>query len=93
MQRQIAQKMSCVLDGRDIGSYVLPNADYKFYIEAGLEQAIAATKTYSATVVMLWLIALKAAQNKHIDIGNETKEAVAEIRKGTRLFQHPQLCG
>ncbi len=49
-------------------------ADYKFYIEAGLEQAIAATKTYSATVVMLWLIAVKAAQNKHLDIGEETKD-------------------
>ena len=34
MQRKIASEMSCVLDGRDIGSYVLPNADYKFYITA-----------------------------------------------------------
>jgi len=34
MQRKIASKMSCVLDGRDIGSYVIPNADYKFFITA-----------------------------------------------------------
>ena len=34
MQREIAAEMSCVLDGRDIGSYVLPNADFKFYITA-----------------------------------------------------------
>ena len=34
MQRKIAGNMSCVLDGRDIGSYVLPNADFKFYISA-----------------------------------------------------------
>ena len=34
MQRKIASQMSCVLDGRDIGSYVLPNADFKFYITA-----------------------------------------------------------
>lgn len=34
MQREIASEMSCVLDGRDIGSYVLPNADFKFYITA-----------------------------------------------------------
>ena len=34
MQREIAAKMSCVLDGRDIGSYVLPNAEFKFYITA-----------------------------------------------------------
>ena len=37
MQREIAGKTSCVLDGRDIGSYVLPDADYKFYITASVE--------------------------------------------------------
>ena len=37
MQREIASKTSCVLDGRDIGSYVLPNAKYKFYITASVE--------------------------------------------------------
>ena len=34
MQREIAKKMSCVLDGRDIGTAVLPNADFKFYVTA-----------------------------------------------------------
>jgi cytidylate kinase len=34
LQRQIAQKMSCVLDGRDIGTVVLPKAKYKFFITA-----------------------------------------------------------
>ena len=34
MQREIAKSMSCVLDGRDIGSTVLPNAKFKFYITA-----------------------------------------------------------
>ncbi len=37
MQRKIASQMSCVLDGRDIGSFVLPNAEYKFYITASVE--------------------------------------------------------
>lgn len=37
MQRKIASQMSCVLDGRDIGSYVLPNAEYKFYITASVK--------------------------------------------------------
>ena len=37
MQRNIASEMSCVLDGRDIGSYVLPNADFKFYITASVD--------------------------------------------------------
>lgn len=34
MQREIAGRMSCVLDGRDVGSYVLPHADFKFYVTA-----------------------------------------------------------
>ena len=34
MQREIAKGTSCVLDGRDIGSVVLPNAKYKFFITA-----------------------------------------------------------
>ena len=34
MQRQIGESMSCVLDGRDIGSTVLPNAKFKFFITA-----------------------------------------------------------
>lgn len=37
MQRKIAETTSCVLDGRDIGSYVLPDADYKFFITARVD--------------------------------------------------------
>jgi len=37
MQRELADKYDCVLDGRDITSYVLPNANYKFYITASPE--------------------------------------------------------
>lgn len=34
MQRKIASESDVVLDGRDITSYVLPNAKYKFYLTA-----------------------------------------------------------
>ena len=34
MQRKIAAGMDCVLDGRDIGSFVLPNAKFKFFLTA-----------------------------------------------------------
>ena len=33
-QREIASDMSCVLDGRDIGTFVLPFADFKFFLTA-----------------------------------------------------------
>lgn len=38
LQREIAKGTDCVLDGRDIGTHVLPNAKYKFYITASLEE-------------------------------------------------------
>lgn len=38
MQRQIASKKSFVLDGRDIGTVVFPNAKYKFYLTASVRQ-------------------------------------------------------
>ena len=38
MQREIATQMDCVLDGRDIGTFVLPNCKNKFYITAKAEE-------------------------------------------------------
>ena len=37
LQRQIANEHDCILDGRDIGTNVLPNAKYKFYITASID--------------------------------------------------------
>ncbi|MEG1710836.1 MAG: (d)CMP kinase [Clostridia bacterium] len=34
VQRKIASGNSCILDGRDIGTYVLPNAEVKVYLTA-----------------------------------------------------------
>lgn len=38
MQREIAQNKDCILDGRDIGTIVFPNANYKFFLEASPEE-------------------------------------------------------
>jgi cytidylate kinase len=38
VQRNIGKESSVILDGRDIGSYVFPNADYKFYLMATPEE-------------------------------------------------------
>lgn len=37
IQQNIAQKQSVIMDGRDIGSVVLPMADYKFYLDADVK--------------------------------------------------------
>jgi cytidylate kinase len=38
LQREIAKYNSVVMDGRDIGSFVLPNADFKFFLSASIEE-------------------------------------------------------
>ena len=38
LQREIAQNQSVVMDGRDIGTYVLPGADFKFFVTASAKE-------------------------------------------------------
>ncbi len=38
MQRELAKDSSIIMDGRDIGTVVLPDADFKFFIVASVEE-------------------------------------------------------
>lgn len=38
LQRKIASKCSVVMDGRDIGTYVLPNATLKIFLNASIDE-------------------------------------------------------
>lgn len=38
LQRQLAEKENVIMDGRDIGTYVLPNAKVKIFLTASLEE-------------------------------------------------------
>jgi CMP/dCMP kinase len=40
MQREYGQKGDCVLDGRDIGTVVFPDAQKKFFIDASAEERV-----------------------------------------------------
>jgi cytidylate kinase len=40
LQRQMALRGRCVLDGRDIGTVVVPEARWKFYVVASLEERV-----------------------------------------------------
>lgn len=48
MQREIAKSMDCVLDGRDIGSFVLPNAKFKYFVTA--DSKVRAERRYKELV-------------------------------------------
>lgn len=38
VQQSLAETKSIIMDGRDIGTVVLPNADYKFFLTASVEE-------------------------------------------------------
>ncbi len=38
LQRKMAEGKDVIMEGRDIGTYVFPNADIKFYIDADVEE-------------------------------------------------------
>ena len=38
MQREIARNHNSIFDGRDMGSYVIPHADCKFYLTADIDE-------------------------------------------------------
>lgn len=39
-QRELGSKVSCVLDGRDIGTAVFPDADKKFFLDADFKERV-----------------------------------------------------
>lgn len=40
LQRRFGSRASCVLDGRDIGTVVFPNADKKFFLDAEFKERV-----------------------------------------------------
>lgn len=38
LQRRLAEKENVIMDGRDIGTYVLPNADIKIFLTASVQE-------------------------------------------------------
>ena len=58
LQREIGKNNAVILDGRDIGSYVFPNADYKFFLvatpeERGKRRNIELKESYSPLKVVV----------------------------------------
>ncbi len=80
MQRKIAQSMSCVLDGRDIGSAVLPNAKFKFYITA--DSKVRATRRYEELL----------ARGERVDFEKLHAEIVARDKQDSEREFSPLVC-
>ena len=80
MQRQIAKSMSCVLDGRDIGSKVLPDAKFKFYITA--DSKVRAMRRYKELV----------NAGKTVDFDTLHQEIVLRDKQDSEREHSPLVC-
>ena len=40
LQRKMGEKQDSILEGRDIGTYVFPNADVKIYLDASVDERV-----------------------------------------------------
>lgn len=86
MQREIAGKMSCVLDGRDIGSYVLPNAEFKFYVTASV--SVRAKRRYDELRAKGYDVDLKEleAEIEQRDKNDSTREFSPLVRAEDAVY-------
>lgn len=80
MQREIAKRMSCVLDGRDIGSAVLPNAKFKFFITA--DSRVRAKRRYDELV----------SRGEVVDFEKLHAEIVARDKQDSEREFSPLIC-
>ena len=80
MQREIASRMSCVLDGRDIGTEVLPCAELKFYVTAS--SAVRAKRRYDELKAKGFDVDLEKLREEIEERDrNDSQRAIAPLRK------------
>lgn len=80
MQREIARGMSCVLDGRDIGSVVLPDAKYKFFVTA--DSRVRAQRRYNELI----------ARGEEVDFEKLHQEIIMRDKQDSEREFAPLTC-
>jgi cytidylate kinase len=72
--------MSCVLDGRDIGSYVLPDAKFKFFITA--DSKVRATRRFKEL----------SQRGENVDFNKLHAEIIARDKQDSERDFAPLVC-
>ena len=80
LQREIAKKTSCVVDGRDIGSAVLPDAKFKFFVTA--DSKVRAKRRFDELT----------ARGEVVDFEQLHKEIVARDKQDSEREFSPLVC-
>lgn len=79
--KQLGMKTMCITNKED--STAWRTADYRINCQAGEEKSIASTKALTAQMLCLYLLALKFAQMKKIDV----KERMAQLNKLPQIVE------
>lgn len=80
LQREIAKKTSCILDGRDIGSAVLPQAKFKFFLTA--DSKVRAKRRYDELI----------AKGQMVNFEDLHKEIVQRDKQDSEREFSPLVC-
>ena len=75
IQRNFARDNDCVMEGRDIGSEILPNADFKFFITAAVE--VRAKRRYDELL----------SKGEH----NSFEEVLEDLKKRDYMDEHREI--
>jgi cytidylate kinase len=76
-QREMAETMNVVMDGRDIGECVLPEADYKFYLTADINERV--KRRIKDLEIQGYIIDIKSAKEDILkrDLADSTRDVGA----------------
>lgn len=74
LQRAIADNHDVVVEGRDVGSVVFPDADYKFFLTASLEVRAERWRNYQAKKGNLYSLEEVKELIEHRDLSDKTRE-------------------
>jgi glucosamine--fructose-6-phosphate aminotransferase (isomerizing) len=86
--RLARERGACVLAITNVmGSQATRDADSVLFTRAGIEISVAATKTFTSQVAVIYVLALWLAQERGAIAGDRLAELIAEIRNLPHLIQ------
>lgn len=85
LQRSIGNRRGAVLEGRDIGTVVFPNADYKFYLDADVD--VRAERRYKELIALGQKVGLEDIRKDVVERDeSDMKRAVGALKKAKGAF-------
>lgn len=86
LQRKFARENGCIMDGRDIGTHVLPDAQFKFFLTADIEERVKRRQSeYLLQGRMVAIEQLASSMRKRDE--QDAKRTFAPLKKATDAIE------